>query len=551
KSVVFVLDGARYQTENMAPYAMAGGWPANEYYPWDLELGAHTLAVNVYDGHGGTGTLLASRNVSFSLVDGESGGGEVPCNLQQRIQQASPGEVINGAGCVERSAVNLRKRLTLKNLTIKGSDDWSGDFTAVGGNYRSSRTVPPLEEPTKTDDSNNPYLCETTDKDQLCREAEMVFVDGEYLTQVPDGANPGPGEFALDGRRHVILGKNPGHAKVEVVVRQLGIHMYNGSAGTVLDHILVTQIGNTVGSQGIGTGPAVKSSGQALTVKNSEVSWTHGTALSCGKAHCTVTNTELHHAGEAGMMSFDATSLVFDNNKVHHNCSSLPDVKYNDTFNCSGLKVHGGSAMRKVTRSEFYNNDHSGVWLDGGAKNVLIANNRIHHNEERGIEIEISSDVTIRDNVLFANGWVGTPSSAFNSGAIYLLDSGDVTISGNVMACNRDGFAFIGGRRTSWNSGIELSDNDIIVGAEDPGKQILTGWLLQGDNLGSYIAHDNRYYYGGQQDDSRKQKFQWDRKKYASLAKFNSTPGDDNGRWLSAAKVRNILSANNIPMDCL
>ncbi|MDN5869243.1 MAG: right-handed parallel beta-helix repeat-containing protein [Nitrococcus sp.] len=563
ESVVFVLDGEKYQTESLMEYAMAGGWPAGKYNAWDLELGAHSLDVNVYDANGGTGNLIASRSVSFSLVDGkaadevgdmaanEVGGKEVACNLQQRIVQASPGDVINGRGCVERSALKLRKRLTFKNLTIKGSDDWSGDFTKVGGNYRSSRRVPKLEEPSVTDDSNNRYLCETTDKHQLCSEAEMVFVDGRYLRQVPNGGDPGPGEFAMDGQRRVVLGSNPGKAVVEVVVRQIGIHMYNGSSGTVLDNVIVTQIGNTVGAHGIGTGPAVKSSGQALTVKNSEVSWTHGTALSCGRADCSVINTELHHAGESGMMSYKATSLVFDNNVVHDNCSALPDVQYNDTFACSGLKVHAGNAKRSVTNNEFYRNDHSGIWLDGEADNVLIANNRIHHNEERGIEIEISSDVTIRDNVIYKNGWVGTQSAAFNSGGIYILDGAAVKIHDNVMACNRDGFAFIGGKRKSWNNGIELYDNFIIVDGEDPGKQILTGWLLRGDSVGSYIAHDNRYYYGGEQDNGATRKFQWEKKKYTSLAKFSSTPGEENSRWLSTSEVRAILSANHIPMDCL
>ncbi|MDN5870072.1 MAG: right-handed parallel beta-helix repeat-containing protein, partial [Nitrococcus sp.] len=173
---------------------------------------------------------------------------------------------------------------------------------------------------------------------------------------------------------------------------------------------------------------------------------------------------------------------------------------------------------------------------------------RIHHNEERGIEIENSSDVIIRDNVLFANGRVGTPSDAFNSGGIYILDGADVKIYGNVMAWNRDGFAYIGGKRRDQNTGIEMYDNDIIVNGIDPGKQILTGWLLMGDELGSNIAHDNRYYYGGQQDDSGKEKFQWDRTQYESLAEFSSTPGEENSRWLSSDEVRRLLSANNIPM---
>ncbi|MDN5870071.1 MAG: right-handed parallel beta-helix repeat-containing protein [Nitrococcus sp.] len=473
--------------------------------------------------------------------------GEVPCNLQQRIDQASPGGIIDGAGCVERSAVTLRKRLTLKNLTIKGSDNWSGDFTAAGGNYRSSRTVPGLEEPSTTDDSDNRTLCEAPN-DVMCREAEMVFVNGTYLSQVPNGSDPGPGEFAMDSQRRVVLGSNPGNALVEVVVRQVGLRLGSRSAATVLDHVAVTQVGNTVGSRGPGTGPAVKNNGRQLTVKNSEVSWVHGSAIACGGGvSCEITGTDVHHAGAAGVIT-NKSPLVFDHNRIHHNCSSLPDVHYNTTFSCSGIKVHGTSTGRRsLTNSEFYNNDHAGVWLDGGANHVLIANNRIHHNDEQGIHIEIASDVTIRDNVLYENGWVGTPSTALNSSAIYVHDSGNVEISGNVMAWNRDGFAYIGGGRRAQNTGIEVYDNAIIAGATDPGKQLLTAWLLLGDTLGGNIAHGNRYYYGGEQDSTAKKKFQWERNQYSGLATFNSTPGEQSSFWLTGGEVNSILSANNIP----
>ncbi|MDN5850028.1 MAG: right-handed parallel beta-helix repeat-containing protein [Nitrococcus sp.] len=474
--------------------------------------------------------------------------GEVPCNLQQRIDQASAGDIINGAGCVERSAVTLRTRLTLRDLTIKGSDDWSGDFTAIGsGNYRSSRNVPAFDEPSTTDDSNNRQLCETAN-DAMCREAEMVFVNGTYLSQVPNGSDPGPGEFAMDSQRRVVLGTDPGNALVEVVVRQTALELLNGSAASVLDNVVATQVGNTVGQQGSGTGPAVKNNGRALTIKDSEVSWVHGSGITCGGGvHCAITGTEVHHAGAAGVIT-SRSPLDFDHNRIHHNCSSLPDVHYNSTFTCSGIKIHGASSgARTVTNSEFYSNDHSGVWLDGGANNVSIANNRIHHNDEQGIHIEISSDVTIRDNALYENGWVGTPSTALNSSAVYVHDSAHVEIAGNVMAWNRDGFAYIGGTRRGQNIGIEMYDNDIIAGGTDTGKQLLTAWLVQGDNLGSNIAHGNRYYYAGQQDSSANKKFQWDKTQYSGLATFNSTPGEEDSYWLTDGEVNSILSANDIP----
>jgi hypothetical protein len=137
------------------------------------------------------------------------------CNLNQRIANATDGQVIDGGGCVERSYVELRKKLTLKNITVSGTDNWTGGFSPSGGDYRSTLTVPELVELQQTSDPMNTTLCESQDAAMLCSEAEMVFLDGRYLSQRPDGADPGPGEFALDAGRRVMLGDDPTGKKVE------------------------------------------------------------------------------------------------------------------------------------------------------------------------------------------------------------------------------------------------------------------------------------------------------------------------------------------------
>jgi hypothetical protein len=190
----------------------------------------------------------------------------------------------------------------------------------------------------------NTTLCESQDAAMLCSEAEMVFLDGRYLSQRPDGADPGPGEFALDAGRRVMLGDDPTGKKVEVATRQRGLHMASGSGGTVLENVDVTQVANTIGKSGTGAVPG--NNGNALTVRNSEVSWTHGSAVQCGGGvRCEITASEFHHAGEAGMTSYGVSPLLFQNNTVRDNCSQtgLPDVSYNDSFICSGLKITGES----------------------------------------------------------------------------------------------------------------------------------------------------------------------------------------------------------------
>jgi parallel beta-helix repeat protein len=453
--------------------------------------------------------LDAVRLVHRPATTTERAKTERACNLNQRIANAATGQVIDGGGCIERSYVELRKRLTLKNITVKGTDDWTGRFSPSDGNHRSTLTVPEFVEPQQTSDPMNTALCEPQDAAMLCGEAEMVFLDGRYLSQRPNGADPGPGEFALDAGRRVVLGEDPAGKKVEVATRQRGLQLAYGSGGTVLENVDVTQVANTIGKSG--TGAALGNGGNALTVRSSEVSWTHGTAFQCGGGvRCEVASSEFHHAGEAGMTSYNASPLLFENNTVRDNCSQtgLPDVAYNDSFVCSGLKITGESpAGRVVAGNVFHHNDHAGVWTDVRANNTKIVRNRIHHNEEQGIHVEISNGIEIHGNVLYENGWVGTQSSASNSAGIYMNTSARILIHDNIMAWNRDGFAFIGNSRGEptwpWGDSDIYANHIYQANYDQVATHMMNYWLLGDEvNFTGEIMHDNSYYYANQNDDS-------------------------------------------------
>lgn len=64
-SVVFQLDGQIIQTENVAPYTIAGN-DDNVYNPWQPEPGNHTLVVTPFSARDGTGTSGDPVTVSFT-----------------------------------------------------------------------------------------------------------------------------------------------------------------------------------------------------------------------------------------------------------------------------------------------------------------------------------------------------------------------------------------------------------------------------------------------------------------------------------------------------
>lgn len=66
-SVEFILDGSRYSTENVAPYAIAGDG-GGKLYAWTPSVGTHTLKVVPYSGSNRSGTAGAPVQVTFTVV---------------------------------------------------------------------------------------------------------------------------------------------------------------------------------------------------------------------------------------------------------------------------------------------------------------------------------------------------------------------------------------------------------------------------------------------------------------------------------------------------
>ena len=66
-SVIFTVDGSKFQTENILPYAMAGDTNGN-FNPWNYTLGNHTVSAAPYTGSNGSGTAGQALTISFTLL---------------------------------------------------------------------------------------------------------------------------------------------------------------------------------------------------------------------------------------------------------------------------------------------------------------------------------------------------------------------------------------------------------------------------------------------------------------------------------------------------
>ncbi len=70
RSVIFGLNqNPNFNTENAAPWAMAGDNNNGNYYNWTPALGNYTVTATAYSGLNGKGDLLASHAVSFTVIN--------------------------------------------------------------------------------------------------------------------------------------------------------------------------------------------------------------------------------------------------------------------------------------------------------------------------------------------------------------------------------------------------------------------------------------------------------------------------------------------------
>jgi hypothetical protein len=67
-SVVFGYDDIpSIQTENIAPYALAGDSPAGDYLPFGLGTGSHTLTATPFAAMEGGGAAGGSQSITFAV----------------------------------------------------------------------------------------------------------------------------------------------------------------------------------------------------------------------------------------------------------------------------------------------------------------------------------------------------------------------------------------------------------------------------------------------------------------------------------------------------
>lgn len=457
-------------------------------------------------------------------------------SLQSLVDAAAPRAVVEApGGCVYRETVTIDTPLTLRGdpeAEIRGSEVWTG--WAKSGPYWVKGSLPDLSAHGQCEEGSS-----------RCLWPEQVFFDSRPLSQV--ASDPESGQFAVDGRRNIVLADDPTGHTVEVTVRQQWI--VGESASVTIEGFTMRHAGNDSQRSG-----ALSNRGHSdWTIQDNALSDAHGAVVSLTNgSNLELINNDISRGGQLGVHSARG-DLLMRNNRVHHNNTEGFDAGWE----AGGAKT---STMVSLTAdgNEVFGNEGPGFWCDEGCRNAIYSNNHVHHNQRMGVLFEIGSGAEISGNALWENGW---GFSAWGWGAgIVSSSSRDVEIHDNTLAWNADGISVISADRdvgengTAYDhvTGVYVHDNRMVLKKlnQEPHEYSLA-WLDQKTRktvtrAGSGNAGtDNRYWYGG--PEGSHDRYSWGTDHFAKLSSFNATLGEERGRYLSDVEKEDALSSAGIP----
>jgi parallel beta-helix repeat protein len=459
-------------------------------------------------------------------------------SLQARIDATPPGGTVDAEPCIYREQLVITKPITLQGQPgseIRGSEVW-GKWGEKEGLWQSEETLPEFPQ----------TEVECMPGTQRCLWPEQVFFDGEPLRQVAE--SPETGEFAVDADRRIILKDDPRDHYVEVTVRRYWV--LGKAEDVTIQDFTMRHAANGGRSGAIMNRMSWLDDGYAdWTVQDNVVSDAHGAVVSLKSASgLKLLNNDIFRGGQLGIKS-TGNAEVIRGNEIHHNNTE----GFYWRWEAGGLKTSHAENVT-VDSNEFYENRGNAIWFDVDCSNNTISSNRIHHNARHGIHYEISERGEIFGNVMWENGW-GTPDWVFGS-AISSANSRSMEIHHNTLAWNADDISVVGldrdGARWDEVRDVFVHHNTILIGegSEDPTVHFALGWL-QGWSTQMFEPESNNrgqgnlYWYAGPEDE--RPRYEWAKEKYASLKKFNSTPGEEGGRYLRDTEKLKIVSEANIP----
>lgn len=324
-----------------------------------------------------------------------------PTTIANALQTVPDGgTVVFRAGTYRLSQkYNLPRRVTLQpypeeTVWIKGSvvlEGWQTDGDGVWRKNDWAYKFPPAPR------VGSEYL---DPKFPLAAERDMVFVDGQALTQVATRDEVKPGTFFVDGaNRALYIGTNPTSKTVEAAIIPLGFDAQK------------TDSANPAGSvvRGLGFAHFGDQGFQArvnnLVFENNTFAWCGQRGFSLFDAKNTIVKGNTFSCnGRVGMRAARTPKLRVEGNTFAHNNVE----RFRTAWDAAGIKVtetYGTPDEGLVFTGNIAEHNYAtAVWLDIDANHAAVTRNHVRRNGGIGLFFEISQYAVIAFNVAEYNG---------------------------------------------------------------------------------------------------------------------------------------------------
>ena len=337
----------------------------------------------------------------------------------------------------------------------------------------------------------------------IARRTEMVFVNGNPLTQVVSSSQLRPGTFFVDDSADTMLVAPPAgvsiwNSNVEAAVRSNTLNIA-GRSNVVLRGLVFRHAANCMNTSGAN----IYNSTNVL-VDSIQALWNNWGGLGIYSSNnITVQGSVASHNGGVGLMGARDQNAIFSYNESDYNNWRGAQAALFD-WGMGGTKL---MYMRNATvQNHFsYNNQAQGLWFDTDNENITINNATLVGNVMAGLQLEADQGpVRLQNSLLCSNG-AGvnvlnvqklsiTNNALYNNGGTGIYDGGEIFVAG-----------FSGGHAiTNWltgeyynlvTTGTVVSGN-VIANASN--GQIVFGTYLNGNDWSQFAStlnsHNNQWY---------------------------------------------------------
>lgn len=376
-----------------------------------------------------------------------------PCSetLQSRINRTSNGGTLDlPPQCIFRESVEIKQSININGHSevngtgaqIRGSDVWTQWNGRTSVNvlppFPFAQIAPEHRTPTCTDGSHT-----------TCSQPEQVWFDGRWLKRV--FGQPGPGEFTLDGGRHVVLGDDPAGHVVEVATRPRWMAI-GGSDITIQRITFRHSVGGYPNVALITHG-----SRRARLYHNSFFEAGFRAISVAGSIDMKIEDNEISWNGGGGAGGASAQNLLISGGQMQYNNMRVAQGQsisdYWRGWDAAGIKVVRGT--HTVRGVNIHHNGAVGLWCDIDCSTTTFENNTVRDNLMHGIEWEGSvGPFIIRSNISERNQGCGV-MVALNED----LTTARGEVTNNVLPNNTGGPICKGYNNTEVQPGVVYSGN--------------------------------------------------------------------------------------------